>query len=372
MPPSRRHPRPPSHRHPAGVHNRDARPKLDVDRIYLQPEVEFYDRGQEVLDRFPDAERVIVDSHWRIPALREDEAIVPEWNRVKRTTLVLGVRKSMPIRENGRSADFIAPGGANGCAMACAYCYVARRKGTSNPLSVFVNDDEIVDAIKRHAAALHAKPPGLQTDPALWTYDIGEGSDCSVDAAVCGGVRNLVEQFRTIPNAKATFATKAVNEELLAYDPQGKTRVRFSLMPAHVARRLDVRTDPVPERIAAIGPFHAAGYEVHVNLSPVVVYDGWEGDYRALFREVDDTIPEAAKAQLKAEIIFLTHSPDLHETNLRWHPRAEDLLWRPEIQEPKEGSTTLRYRRVFKGAQVRRLQTILAEEMPYCEVRYAF
>ena len=347
------------------------RPKLDVDRIFLEPSVEFYDRGQEVLDRFPDAERVLVDSHWRIPALREDETLVPEWNRVKRTTLVLGVRKSMPIRENGRSADFIAPGAANGCAMACAYCYVARRKGTSNPLSVFVNDDEIVAAIRRHAAGLGPKPD-LQTDPRYWAYDIGEGSDCSVDAAVSGSVRAMVEAFRTIPNAKATFATKAVNDEMLDYDPQGKTRIRFSLMPASVARVLDVRTDPMAERIAAIGPFHEAGYEVHVNLSPVVIHDGWEVAYRELFRQVDDSIPEAAKRQLKAEIIFLTHSPDLHETNLRWHPKAEGLLWRPEIQEPKEGSTTLRYRRGFKGAQVRRLIGILAEEMPYCAVRYAF
>jgi spore photoproduct lyase family protein len=347
------------------------RTKLDVDRIYLEPRVEFYDRGQEVLDRYPDAERIVVDSHWRIPALREDETIVPDWNRVKRTTLVLGVRKSMPIRENGRSADFIAPGHANGCAMACAYCYVARRKGTSNPISVFVNDDEIVDALRKHAASLPPKPD-LQTDPRFWTYDIGEGSDCSVDAALCGSVRGMVEAFRTIPNAKATFATKAVNKEMLNYDPQGKTRIRFSLMPADLARRLDVRTDPVPERIAAIGPFFEAGYEVHVNLSPVVLYDGWEEDWRALFREIDDTIPPGAKAQLKAEVIFLTHSPELHEMNLQWHPKAEDLLWRPEIQEPKEGATTLRYRRGFKGEQVRRLQEILAQVMPYCTVRYAF
>ncbi|RYG22830.1 spore photoproduct lyase family protein [bacterium] len=347
------------------------RAKLDVDLIYLQPEVEFYERGQEVLDRYPEAERVIVDSHWRIPALREDEELVPEWNRVKRTTLVLGVRKSMPIRPNGRSADFIAPGHANGCAMACAYCYVARRKGTSNPISVFVNDDEILQALRKHAEGLLAKEPN-QTDPRLWTYDIGEGSDCSVDATVCGSVRALVEGFRTIPNAKATFATKAVNDEMLSYDPQGKTRIRFSLMPGEIARRLDVRTDPVGERIAAIDPFLEAGYEVHVNFSPVVLYDGWERDWRELFRQIDDTISDAAKAQLKAEVIFLTHSPELHETNLRWHPKAEELLWRPEIQEPKEGSTTLRYRRGFKGEQVRRFREILAEEMPYCAVRYAF
>ena len=347
------------------------RSKLDVEKIYFQPEVEFYDRAHEIFGRYPDAERVLVDGHWRIPALAENEVIVENWNRTKRTTLVLGVRKSMPVRENGRSADFIAPGLANGCAMACAYCYVARRKGTSNPVTTFVNDDEILQAICKHAHTLPAKTPN-QTDPSLWTYDLGEGSDLSVDAAIGGGVRALVEGFRTIPNAKATFATKAVNEAMLDYDPQGRTRVRFSIMPAEIARRLDVRTDPIAERIRAVGPFWRAGYEVHVNFSPVVIFDGWEAAWRELFREIDDTIPDGAKGQLKAEVIFLTHSPELHETNLRWHPKGEELLWRPDLQEPKEGSTTLRYRRGYKGEQVRRFRELLSEAMPYCEVRYAF
>ncbi|VWX48406.1 hypothetical protein NOVOSPHI9U_160001 [Novosphingobium sp. 9U] len=45
------------------------------------------------------------------------------------------------MRPNGRSADFIAPSSSNGCAMACAYCYVGRRKGYANPISVCVNID---------------------------------------------------------------------------------------------------------------------------------------------------------------------------------------------------------------------------------------
>ena len=67
---------------------------------------------------------------------------------------------------------------------------------------------------------------------------------------------------------------------------------------------MDVRTSPMSERIAAINDFVAAGYEVHLNLSPVILYDGWLEDYRALLTEVDDTLSPTAKAQLKAEVIF--------------------------------------------------------------------
>jgi spore photoproduct lyase len=36
---------------------------LDVRKIYLEPEVEGYERGREILARFPAAERVPVASH---------------------------------------------------------------------------------------------------------------------------------------------------------------------------------------------------------------------------------------------------------------------------------------------------------------------
>jgi DNA repair photolyase len=87
--------------------------------------------------------------------------------------------------------------------------------------------------------------------------------------------------------AKASFATKAVNPDLLRYDPRGGTRVRFSLMPREVSRLVDVRTHPVAQRIAAIDDFVAAGYEVHVNLSPVIVADGWLDGWDELLGELD-------------------------------------------------------------------------------------
>jgi spore photoproduct lyase len=347
---------------------------LNVKRILYEPTVLNYPRGQEILSRFPDAEQVEVSSHWNIPDLHGNKELVDDWVRVKRDILVLGVRKSSPVRVNGRSGDFIAPGAANGCAMACVYCYVPRRKGYANPITTFVNIKDIKRAIERRAAKQPVKTP-LQTDPRYWVYDIGENSDCSVDASISNNIRDLVDLFKTLLNAKASFATKYVNNDLLTYDPQGKTRIRFSLMPAHIAKTVDVRTSPMSERIAAINPFVEAGYEVHINVSPVILYEGWLEDYRNLFKQLDDTLTSKSKEQLKAEIIFLTHNEALHEVNLGWHPKAEDLLWKPEIQESKTsimGGDNVRYKHGFKGKQVAALKEVLTQEMPYCEARYAF
>ncbi len=80
---------------------------------------------------------------------------------------MLGTKRGLALRPNGRSADFIAPSTSNGCAMACAYCYIARRKGHGNPVSVFVNIKQVYAAIACHAAA---KGPN-QVDPHAWVYD---------------------------------------------------------------------------------------------------------------------------------------------------------------------------------------------------------
>ncbi len=105
-----------------------------------------------------------------------------------------------------------------------------------------------------------------------------------------------------------------MNEDVLAYDPRGATRVRVSLMPA-------------------------------------------------------------AKAQLAAEVIFLTHNAQLHEVNLAWHPAADELRWTPGWQEEKrseQGGVNVRYRAGLKGKLVAQLLALLAEKLPYCRVRYAF
>jgi spore photoproduct lyase len=348
---------------------------LDVRTIYLEPAVREHQRGREVLARFPDAELIEVEAHGRIPGLFGNEGNVAHWNRIKGQTLVLGVKKSLRIEPNGRSSDFLAPSTSNGCAMSCAYCYVPRNKGYANPITLFVNIDQIAGALRRHATKLGPKTEPNQVDPADWVYDIGVNGDCSVDAALSDNVADLVALFRDLPNAKASFATKLVNPQLLSLDPRGGTRIRFSLLPHDVARLLDVRTSAVRDRIAAIDPFLEAGYEVQLNFSPVVIYDGWLADYDALFREIDDSISDAAKAQLACEVIFLTHNEQLHLVNLGWHPRAEELLWTPEIQEPKvsqRGGRNIRYRSGFKGRAVRDFTGLLAQRMPYCRVRYAF
>ncbi|MCV7423289.1 spore photoproduct lyase family protein [Mycobacterium yunnanensis] len=347
---------------------------LDVKRIYHEPDVQRFARARQILERSPSAERIEVPSHQAIPGLYGNAGNVEDWVRTKSEVLVLGEKKSLSARRNERSSDWIAPSTSNGCAMACSYCYVPRRKGYANPITVFANIEKILGYLERHAGRQGPKTPN-QCDPVDWVYDIGENGDCSVDATVSDNVADLVALFARLPNAKATFATKLVNRGLLDYDPRGGTRVRFSLMPAETSKVVDVRTSRVAERIAAIDDFVDAGYEVHLNFSPVIVHETWLADWSELFEQIAEGTSERTKAQLAAEIIFLTHNEGLHEVNLGWHPKGEDLLWRPDLQQQKtseSGQLNVRYKTPWKARWVDQLVELLAEKLPTCRVRYAF
>ena len=360
----------------ASAASASARQLVDVATIYVERGAEEFARTHDILRRFPQAERREVASHWQIPGLHGNEGNVNSWVQIKRTVLVLGVRKSFPFRDNGRSSDFVAPGISNGCAMACAYCYVPRRKGFANPITTYVNIGAIEKALIRHTAKMpRQRPEPSQVDPSLWVYEIGENGDCSADALVSDNLRDLVGIFRLLPNAKATFATKFVNRALLDYDPRRKTRLRFSLMPAKMSTLVDVRTSRIEERIAAINDFVAAGYEVHLNFSPVIIHEGWQQEYAALFQRVNDALDNAARQQIAAEVIFLTHNAGLHEVNLGWHPKAEEHLWRPELQETKisnTGGENVRYRHGYKGRLLAEFRVLMSRHLPGCPIRYAF
>ncbi|GAB2539896.1 spore photoproduct lyase family protein [Spirosoma aerophilum] len=333
------------------------------------------DRGKAVLSQFPQAETLEVKQHNRLPELGMNHF------KVKSDVLVLGKLKTQDIKWSGRSSDYIAPSLANGCFGACTYCYVDRHKNV-NPITLFTNIDENLASIDTHVNSLAWPKPINQTDSIFWTYDIGCNSDISVDYDLTPGIQQVFEFYRDHPKAKATFATKFVNPAMLDFDPKRKIRIRFSLMPAHVSKLVDVRTDSIEKRIAAINDFYDAGYEVHVNFSPVIVYSGpdgdkkaWRNDYRELFRQLDASLRPEVRQQLKCEVIFLTHNQRQHQANLAINPKAEELLWVPELQESKVsqfGGWNIRYEHQLKRKMIAVFEDMVHDEIPWCDIRYIF
>lgn len=283
--------------------------------------------------------------------------------------------KTLSIKANERSSDFVTPNFIYGCLGGCrnTYCYVMRY----NYEQVFINEnlEEILGKLEGHLARLPFPKPPNQVDPTYWTYDIGCATDICLHWKHYPWAR-VFGFFKKHPHAKATFATKYVNTELHSYQPDKKVRIRFSLMPQAISSLLEPHTSPVAERLAAIVPFADAGYEVHLNFSPIVVYEGWLEQYRQLFQAVAAAVPARLREEVKTEAIFLTHNPWQHQRNLeRGMAASEALLWQPSQQEEKlsqYGSQALRYKIPLKREWITQWQQLHQEVIPWNGIRYIF
>jgi len=280
-------------------------------------------------------------------------------------------RKSFAIRPSGRSSDFISPSFGHGCLLNCSYCYMKRHKPKG--LSVATNIESILTEISNNAWFEEVDKPN-QTDPKFITYDISCNEDFALHSKYYDW-RKIFQFFVDHPIAKATLATKVIPTEFLDFNPKGKVRIRFSLMPQKIKEILEPNTPDIIDRIKAIDAFIEAGYDVHVNFSPVVVYNEWKEDYEELFQMLDDYVEDHHKDIVKAEVIFLTHNEDKHWWNLTNDVSGEELLWTPNIQEEKisqYGGKNIRYKRDYKAILIDEFRDLYDQIIPWNTIRYIF
>ena len=278
-------------------------------------------------------------------------------------------RKTFTIRESGRSTDFISPSFGHGCLYDCSYCYMKRHK--PDGLTVATNTGDILTEINNHAYFTPVEKPN-QTHAEYTTYDISCNEDFALHAKYHDWER-IFEFFRDHPVAMGSFATKYVNRSLLTYNPQGKVRIRFSLMPQKMSDIHEPNTSKIIDRIKAIDTFVEAGYDVHVNFSPVIVYDGWLDDYAELFTQLQYLVNY--RDVVLAEVIFLTHNFKKHLVNLQRHPGAEVTLWKPDLQEIKTsqyGGKNLRYKLSKKREYIKQFVELHDNIIPWNKIRYIF
>ena len=276
----------------------------------------------------------------------------------------------MEIRHSGRTTDYISPSFGFGCLFNCSYCYMKRHG--KDGVSIATNVDTILAEIDRHVNFFADVKKPNQTHPEFITYDISCNEDFALHAKYHDWEK-IFSFFRDHPLASASLATKHVPLRFLDFDPKGKVRIRFSLMPQRIATMLEPKTSSIADRIGAINTFIEAGYDVHVNFSPVIMYDTWEADYRELFQQLDDALLYHDRVQ--AEVIFLTHNEKKHIANLQAGLEGEHLLWQPQLQEPKRsqfGGDNVRYKRQLKRVGIDRFKLMMAEEIPWCNIRYIF
>lgn len=324
--------------------------------IYAEHGIERYPLGRELLERYGDLPVHWIDGHHLIPELRE--APDEEFTRMKRL-LVLGTRKSLRIHEQGNAADFIVPWTSSGCTAMCTYCYLVANWFKGTYMRIFVNREEMWNAVVRHA---HRHGPGL-------TYELGSNSDLVIEHTMTGNLRWSIEKFGTLEGCTVTFPTKFAHvDDLLDVNHRGRARIRFSINPPELVRQIEIGTSPLRARLDAANRMHAAGYSVGLIIAPIMLVDDWQEQYAELFDEMRSRLEPSLLQGLGLELIFMTYGRANVQINAASMPGVRDVFERDKMRP--RGPSKLTYTPDVRAEAEPWFRTELAQRFPEAEVLY--
>ncbi|MGE5550373.1 MAG: spore photoproduct lyase family protein [Bacteroidota bacterium] len=262
-------------------------------RVFIERAVLDLPLTRRVLARLEAAVPVeVVATAGRIPAAPRGTA--REVYGASKRMLIISRAPGQPLRGCRPSADYELPLGAS-CPGLCQYCYLQSSLGTRPYVRVYADLDEIMRAVTRKAEA--------EPEAAL-SFEAASTSDPIAVEHLTGALAELIPFFGQTPRSSLRLVTKfAYTEGLLGLDHARRTKVRYSLNTPFVVGNYEAGTDAVADRIEAANRIGHAGYPVGFVLAPLMIYQGWEADYRDLLRLLAERLAPDLHAGLTFELI---------------------------------------------------------------------
>lgn len=278
-------------------------------------------------------------------------------------TLVVGVRRTLKFETCKPSAHYQLPLNTS-CSGKCEYCYLHTTLGNRPYLRVYVNVDEILakagEYIKERA-------------PEVTLFEGAATSDPIPVERYTGSLKKAIEFFGSQELGRFRFVTKFTDvDSLLDADHRGHTRFRFSINTQHVIKRYEHGTPGIMDRLEAAKKAADAGYPLGFIIAPIMVYAGWECQYRELISLLRQTLGQAAENDVTFELIS-------HRFTARAKKRILDIF--PSTTLPmEEESRKFKYGQFGYGKYVYPKETMetidslfrdgLAETFPGARVEY--
>ena len=281
--------------------------------IYYEEKVKDYELGKQLLEKYKDVPKKIIDNHNNIEELRTKQN--SEFPKLKQL-LIIGTRKTHKYVENHKVSDYLVPYTSSGCTAMCLYCYLVCNYNKCSYLRLFVNREEMLDKIIKTAN---------KSEKDL-TFEIGSNSDLVLENTITGNLEWTIEEFGKNNKGFITFPTKfAFVDPLLKLNHNNRTIIRMSVNPQEIISKVEFGTSKLNDRIEATNKLKKAGYKLGILIAPVIMVDGWKDLYKNLIEELEQKLSDEVKKDVFFEIIFMTYSYVHTKINEEAFPNAINL-----------------------------------------------
>ena len=266
------------------------------DSIYYEKGIENYTLGKELLEKYKDVPKVIIENHNNIEEMRKKEN--KEFPKMKKN-LIIGTRKTHKFVENHKVSDYLVPYTSSGCTAMCMYCYLVCNYNKCAYLRLFVNREQMLEKIIKVAEKSENELP----------FEIGSNSDLILENSITGNLDWTIKEFSKTNTGYLTFPTKFdMVDSICELEHKGKIIPRMSVNPEKIINQVEFGTSRLKERVIAINKLKTAIYKVGILIAPVIFVENWKEEYENLIKYLVENLSEEAKKDVFFEIIFMTYS----------------------------------------------------------------
>lgn len=324
--------------------------------LYCEKEIENYNLGRELLEKYADVPKIIIDNHNNIEEMRKKQN--SEFPDMKRN-LIIGVRKTHKFVPNHKTSDFLVPYTSSGCTAMCMYCYLVCNYNKCSYLRLFVNREEMLNKIIKTSN---------QSEKEL-TFEIGSNSDLILENTITNNLEWTIPNFANNNRGYLTFPTKFdMVDSILNLNHKGRVIVRMSVNPENIIRRVEFGTSNLENRVKAINKLQEAGYKVGILIAPIIFVDNWKEEYENLLIFLQENLSTAVKKNAFFELIFMTYSYVHKMINKEAFPNAINLF--DETKMTGRGKGKYMYKPQIREEGTRFFLEKMKQYFPNNEIKY--
>lgn len=324
--------------------------------ILYEENITNYKLGQELLEKYKDVPKMIIENHNNIPEMRCRGNC--DFTDMKKD-LIIGIRKTHKFVPNHKTSDFLVPYTSSGCTAMCMYCYLVCNYNKCSYLRLFVNREEMLNKIIKTSN---------QSEKEL-TFEIGSNSDLILENTITNNLEWTIPNFANNNRGYLTFPTKFdMVEPILNLDHKGRVIVRMSVNPENIIRRVEFGTSYLENRVKAINKLQEAGYKVGILIAPIIFVDNWKEEYKNLLIFLKENLSTAVKKSAFFELIFMTYSYVHKMINKEAFPNAINLF--DETKMTGRGKGKYMYKPQIREEGTRFFLEKMKQYFPNNEIKY--
>jgi len=251
-----------------------------VDTIYIEVDVENHHRTQEILARYPKANKILIEKYSQVFNSHSQNFRTQKQN----PSLILAAKNNKKVMPT--PAQYETGGGAHyyfshmlNCVYDCRYCFLQGMLRSAHYL-LFVNYEDFIDEIKE-VAAKHK-----DDEKPVWFFS---GYDCDSLAyePVTKFANFFVPEFENIDNAVLELRTKSTQiRSLLSRPVQSNVVIASSLSPDRVAQAVEHGAPFLLKRVESLVKLQEQGWRIGLRFDPIV----WHAEYQESYREMIELV----------------------------------------------------------------------------------